>query len=175
MPAQTPTITARDYLKEVRIFAPGSPEFAQIASKLGVDATLPSLPGASLVVAIRNDSGQAVEMRILHTLQKSGGSPSSPIDAEVGRNLAAGAVDLVAPKAIGGALTRLLNAGKPGMFTGSPTVQSLDRYQGVTLTVSIDSATLAQRQIHRGGYAKLLPPAGRERCPQEKVFLRLGH
>jgi hypothetical protein len=140
--AQTPTATVHDYLTEVRIFAPGSPEFATIASKLGVDATLNTLgPGASLVAALRNDSGQTVELRILFNVTKGG--KTSPHGFEVGRVLAAGAVDLVAPREIGGALAGLLNAGKPGLITGSPTVQPLDDYQGATVTVSIDSATLA--------------------------------
>jgi hypothetical protein len=88
MPAQTPTATVHDYLKEVRIFASGSPEFAQIAASLGVDATLHTLgPGASLAVAIRNDSGQAVEMRVLFEMTKGG--KTTPRDLEISRFLAA--------------------------------------------------------------------------------------
>ena len=51
---------------------------------------------------------------------------------------------LVAPREIGGALARLmLKPGFQGIVSGSPTVQPLDAYQGATVTVSVDSATLA--------------------------------
>ena len=73
MSAQTPTATVHDYLSEVRIFANGSPDFAKIASSLGVDATLNTLPGASLVVALRNDSGEAIDsMRVMYAVNKGG-------------------------------------------------------------------------------------------------------
>lgn len=144
MSAQTPTVTANDYLKEVRVFAPGSAEFAKIASALGVDATLPTLgAGAQLVAAIRNDSGGTVELRILFQLTKGG--KTTPRDLQLNQTLQAGESTLVAPREVNGALAGLLNAGKPGLhgFTGSPTVQPLDDYQGATAYVSVDSATLA--------------------------------
>ena len=141
MSAQPPTVAVNDYLKEVRVFPSTSAEFSQAASKLGVSATLSTLgPGASLVVAIRNDSGGPVEFRILHSVTKGGRTTT---DMEVGRSLQAGEAALAAPKEIGGALAGLLNAGRPGLTAGPPTVQPLDRYQGATITVSIDSATLA--------------------------------
>jgi len=142
--AQTPTVTVKDYLSEVRIFAPGTPEFAKIVSTLGVDATLPTLPGASLFAAIRNDSSQAVELRILFQITK--GEKTTSRDFEIGHTLAAGEATLVAPREVGGALASLLHAGKPGLatgFSGSSTVLPLDDYQGAAATVSIDSATLA--------------------------------
>jgi hypothetical protein len=133
-----------DYLPEVRIFPPASPEFAQIATKLGVDATLSTLgDGRLLLVAIRNDSGQAVELRIL--FQVTSGGKTMPHDTEVGRVLQAGEATLVAPREVGGALALLMSAGRPGMvtgFTGPPTAQPLDFYQGAQVTASIDSATL---------------------------------
>ena len=142
MSAQTPTAAVNDYLSAVRIFANGSPDFVKIASSLGVDATLPTLPGASLVAAIRNDSGQAVELRIL--FQVTTGGKTSPRDLEVGRSLAAGEAMLVGPREIGGVLARLLmKPGFRGLVTGSPTAEPLDAYHGATVTVSIDSATLA--------------------------------
>jgi hypothetical protein len=142
--AQTPTVTVNDYLSEVRIFAPGSPDFARIAASLGVDATLPTLgPGASLVAAIRNDSGQAIDsMRIIFSRQKGGDKPVTSL--ELGRGLEIGGARLVAPREVGGALARTLKPGTQGVMSGgSPTVEPLDAYQGTTLTISIDSATLA--------------------------------
>jgi hypothetical protein len=139
--AQTPTATVNDYLSEVRIFAPGSPDFAKIASALGVDATLPTLgPGASLIVAVRNDSGQGAEIRILFQGIKNGKTVSSNL--QVGRTLAAGEATLVAPREISGVVAELLNAGKPGLITGGP-ARPLDVYQGAVVSVSVDSATLA--------------------------------
>ena len=71
--AQTPTATVHDYLSEVRIFPSGSPDFAKIATGLGVDATLPTLgPGASLIVAV------AVN-RLLSKMQKRAELPQSDI------------------------------------------------------------------------------------------------
>jgi hypothetical protein len=142
MSAQTPTAAVNDYLSEVRIFANGSPDFAKIASSLGVDAALATLPGASLVAAVRNDSGQAIELRTLFQLTKDG--KTTPRDMSLGPSLQAGESALVAPREIRGALTRLmLRPGFQGLVSGSPRPQPLDAYQGATVVVSIDSATLA--------------------------------
>ena len=143
--AQTPTATVHDYLSEVRIFPSGSPDFAKIATGLGVDATLPTLPGASLVVALRNDSGQTIDsMRIVYLVNK-GGKPIPRVTLYYGL-LGAGAARLVTPVELRG-LAALLNPAQQGqgLVTGATLsrVPSLVFYQGATVTVSVDSATLA--------------------------------
>lgn len=79
MMAQPPTVTVNDYLKEVRVFPITSAEFSQAASSLGVSASLASLgEGQSLIAAVRNDSGQAVELRILFQIvQRATRQPGS--------------------------------------------------------------------------------------------------
>jgi hypothetical protein len=137
--AQTSTATVNDYLSDVRIFAPGSPDFAKIASSLGVDATLPTLgPGASLVSAIRNDSGEAVDsMRILFQGQKGGGTFSR---IALGGSLAAGGSTLIAPTGLDVALLALLH---PQQGASHNTAHPQTDYTGVEMTTSIDSVSLA--------------------------------
>ena len=167
--AQPPTLIVDDYLKEVRIFRGTSPDFAKIASSLGVDATLPTLgPGASLVAAVRNDSGGPVELRIVHSVTKGGSTIAS--DLEVDRYLQAGETALVAPQEIVGALEGLLHAGRPGLFAGSPTVRPLDRYQGATITVSIDSATLANGKFIGADTRKMFDELVAEDKARKKFF-----
>ena len=145
MSAQIPQATVNDYLSEVRIFPPGTADFAQIAAKLGVDATLPTLgAGARLVVAIRNDSGGEVGANVLFQVTKNG--RTQPHDLTLGLMLGAGDSALLAPREVSGPLAMMLHPpGKPGLFgfTGSPTGGPLDYYEGATVTASVDSATLA--------------------------------
>jgi hypothetical protein len=137
--AQTPTAAVNDYLSEVRIFANGSPDFVKIASGQGVDATLPTLPGASLVVAIRNDSGEAIDsMRILYSVEKNG-RPISRVTL-YGTPLAPGATTLFAPREVG--LSELTPRQGLGIRGGGP-AGPIDFYLGAPVTASIDSATLA--------------------------------
>lgn len=145
MSAQTPTATVHDYLSEVRIFPSGSPDFAKIATGLGVDAALRTLPGASLVVALRNDSGEGIDsMRIVYLINKGG--KSIPRVTLYYSPLGAGAARLVAPVELRG-LAAVLNPAQQGqgLVTGATLsrVPSLVFYQGATVTVSVDSATLA--------------------------------
>ena len=169
MSAQPPTLVVNDYLHEVRVFPPTNPEFAQAASSLGMSATLATLGGgASLVVAVRNDSGQPVETRILFQVSK--GRKTVPRDLEVGRYFAVGEEALVAPREIGGALARLLNAGKPGLITGSPTVEPLDAYQGATVTVSVDSATFADGRFIGADTQNLFNSLVAEEKAKKKFF-----
>jgi hypothetical protein len=141
MSAQTPTTTVNDYLS-VRIFAPGSPDFARIASSLGVAATLPTLgPGASLVVALRNDSGEAIDsMRLLFQVHQ--GDRTFPRITLWGP-LAAGRGELVAPREVEGALSALIHSEPGGLRSTSPAAESIQDFMGAQITASIDSVTLA--------------------------------
>ena len=173
--AQTPTATVNDYLKEIRIFASGSPDFAKIASSLGVDAALPTIPGASLVVAIRNDSGQAVEsMRILFQLVKDG--QATPRDIELWHGLAAGSAMLTAPREVRGPLVRLVSAGKLGLvgFGGPPEGLPLDDYQGAGATVSIDSITLADGKFIGADTLSFFPLMVAEEAAKKSFFSDLA-
>jgi hypothetical protein len=138
MTAQT-KLTVQDSLKEVRIFDHTSPDFVKIATSLGVDASLATLgAGASLVVAIRNDSGEAIDsMRLLFQVDKEGvHAPRLILQGP----LAAGKATPAAPHELGGAVTAMMHYG-PGVGGGHP--WPLDFYQGATVIASIDSATLA--------------------------------
>jgi hypothetical protein len=167
--AQTPTAKVHDYLKEVRILPPGSPEFAQIASKLGVDATLSTLgQGASLVVAIRNDSGHAIDsMRILYDINK-GGTPIHRL--QHWGSLAAGEAILFGPMEIAGPIYQLQHSQpQMGMITNMRSAQPLDFYQGSEVTFSVDSASLANGKFvgadTQGFFPKLV-----ERDARVKAF-----
>jgi hypothetical protein len=171
MSAQPPTVAVNDYLKEVRGFPSTSAEFSQAASSLGVSASLATLgAGQSLIVAIRNDSGGPVEARILFQLTKGG--KTTPRDLYFGYSLAAGAVTLIAPREINGALAGLLHAGKPGLvgFTGSPTAQPLDDFNGATVTASVDSATLSDGKFIGADTQKAFPRLVAEHNAKKKFF-----
>lgn len=138
--AQTPTVTVHDYLSEVRIFANGSPDFAKIAASLGADATLPTLgAGSSLVVALRNDSGEAIDsMRILYQVHQ--GAHTFGRITLYG-SLPAGASVLTAPRELAGAVMALTSP--RGVLSSPSSAQPIDDYLGAQITASIDSVTLA--------------------------------
>ena len=175
MSAQPPTVAVNDYLKEVRVFPSTSAEFSQAASSLGVSASLATLgAGQSLIVAVRNDSSGPVEARILFQLTKGG--KTLPRDLYMGHSLAAGEVTLVAPREINGALAMLLHAGKPGLIasSGSPTAQPLDDFNGATVTVSVDSATLADGKFIGADTQKVFDRLIAEQAAKKKFFSDLA-
>jgi len=128
--------------------------------------------GASLVTAIRNDSGQAVELRIL--IQLSKGGKTIPFHLEMGRTLATGAVTLVAPPEVGGVLAGLPNAGKPVLAPAPYPVQPLDAYQGAKVTASINSATLASGQFIGAATQNLFDALVAEDKAKRKFFSDLA-
>lgn len=136
-------VTINDSLPGIHIFAQSSPEFTKIASNLGVDASLKALGEAlPLVVAIRNDSGEALEsMRILYLVARYGKLiPRVVIDGP----LASGGSMVFAPQEASATLEKLVNPNAgPGKPRAQFSAQPLDFYRGSPVTVSIDSATLA--------------------------------
>lgn len=174
MAAQT-NMVVNDYLKEVRVFSSTSAEFSQAAAILGVSATLSTLgAGQSLVVAVRNDSGGPVELRILFQLAPKGGTARTR-DLYMGYSLAAGEVTLVAPREINGTLAGLMHAGKPGVIvSGSPIEQPLNDYQGATATASIDSATLVDGKFIGADTQKVFDRLVAEHAAKKKFYSDLA-
>ena len=174
MAAQPPTVIVNDDLSGVRIFSSASPDFAKIAASLGVDATLPTLgASASLVVAIRNDSGEAIDsMRLLFQVEKGG--PPFPRIILQGDSLAAGQATLTAPSELAGAVTALMHYGTSGLSLGSPPAHLLDVYQGATVTASIDSATLASGRFIGADTLNFFPRLIEEQTAKRSFFADLA-
>lgn len=168
-----PVVTVINSLSEVRIFPSTSSEFASAASAQGVDALLPTLgvENLPLIVALRNDSGQAIDsMRIVWQIHNKDGSTYPRIALH--GPMAADAAVLDAPEQLGRALTAL----KPQVGTGlssrrGPSPALVKNYQDAAeVTVSIDSATLASGLFVGADSFNFFPRLVEEAAGRKKFF-----
>jgi hypothetical protein len=147
-------------LSEVRIFASTSPDFAKIAATLGANLLASLGAKKSLLVAVPNDSEQAIDsMRVLYLVDKANDKPIPRVTFY--GSLAVGEATLLAPMELQGAVaasiplrpgTRRATRPRPpeafpgpGPATGAQLSRVLPRdlYQGAQVTASVDSVTFS--------------------------------